>query len=490
MGNVLQFALGIETAEWMHGLTEGGEKLAEFLGVVETGEHILEKFNETLHEGANIFSKSFALGATSGQLYQLGEAFKAVGLEVGEVEPLSFRLQKALTGLSDAGERTEMAFGRLGLNMREIRTLDPTDQILAVSNAMKGLGQNQQNTIASIIFGGRGGAASFLQIARQGDDFADAMKRAQEDAKIWHEVAGGFRKILTTVGEIEAHWNALWANTLSGFVRPLQAVLDTIEQFPWAKIGHMAADAFGGMFKAFEQGKLALLIGDYIETGFKVGTIFALDFFVRLGVESDIFAMKFGVVLIKAFEGPIEFFQAGLEKAIQDGMENLGAIPGIGKVLGLSGFHAQSFDDIYDNHKKDGASLFGLSPEQLNAAANMFADTGRKRSNKNLERDAEQAKGLIGALLGRWPALEKMGDEAERKKTDNDGTLLGNYKPQVTQYEKIGLILNTVSGGNSDYAKRTSESTHRTATLLEQAVRQLTLIPDLLSGKSPLRNPA
>ena len=176
MGNILQFSLGLETAEWLHGLTESSAKVIEFLGVVEGSERVLDQFIPTRSRKAARFFKILCPAHLHRFALSTRRAFKSVGVDQNEVEVCVHSACSAPAGLNDAGNRTEFFFATTRLaNARPARSIRSTDPL--GHECPRQTQSDEANRRRRGFVRARPGRAA-LQIARQAEQFRDAFARS------------------------------------------------------------------------------------------------------------------------------------------------------------------------------------------------------------------------------------------------------------------------------------------------------------------------
>ncbi len=96
-------------------------------------------------------------GMSVRSLVVLRQAFDDTGVGAENLEPTIAFLNRALSGLDEAGNRTAPIFDRLGLSMDALRTMDPTDQVKTIGEAIMRLGSHADRTDAVMKIFGRSG---------------------------------------------------------------------------------------------------------------------------------------------------------------------------------------------------------------------------------------------------------------------------------------------------------------------------------------------
>lgn len=172
---------------------------------------------------------------------------------------------------------------------------------------------------------------------------------------------------------------------------------------------------------------------------------------------------KIGIFLIKMFETPLEYLQAGMEWAIQNIMEQMGKIPKLGKWLGLDGFKAESWNEIIKSRKESGAEFFtqGNTVNNMSQGVDMFYE----QQKGELAKRAGEFMGTIHDFASR--ATKPKAGSTEQKGGEQ---LAAGYHMERTALEKMGFVFNGSAAG--DPAKETAKNTAKTANLLEKLLNK------------------
>lgn len=97
-------------------------------------------------------------GILPASLMVMQQAFVNSGLAAEQVGPAVSRMQKALTGANEDGEKTASMFERLGLNMSEMQGMKPDEQFKATAAAISQLTDPSERAAASMGIFGKSGA--------------------------------------------------------------------------------------------------------------------------------------------------------------------------------------------------------------------------------------------------------------------------------------------------------------------------------------------
>jgi len=449
MAGVLTFALGLETSAFASGLDRAAGRMVAFLSVGKLLSETVEGVWGAIERGGALQDLSARTGETVGNLYQMQEAFKVVGISAESLPGMINRLNKSLSGVDEMGKKTEGAFAALGLSVEDLKGLDAPGQFEAVSGALAGLDKAAGMDVASRLFG-REGAANMMQISRDAEGFKQTIADSAREAAVFARNAAAFDKLGDTITRVKGSLSGMFAGIAEGVVPTLQGVVEALQKIDLVAIGQDIGTMFSGAFQAFREGKLAELIGDTIVFGLSAAAVMAPGIF-----------QKIGVALLKALETPLIYLQAGMEFVVQKFMEFIGKIPKIGKAAGFDGFKAQSMADILTERKGKGAEFFteGMNLTEMNKSAN----DSLKMGTDSLKEQYSMLFSKLGGFAARAPKSE-VASTALSKSTVPDFVSTNYQKPDVTSLEKMGFIFN--GGGANDPAKGTERNTK---SLVEQS---------------------
>ena len=292
---ILQFALGIQTAQFTRGLDLAKEKMGDlahegashlkelvlgFVGleaVIEGVKTGIEQIHKTIEQGAALEQLHKQTGESVRSLYQLQQGMQAVGVSGDSLQMMSFRIRKALSGVNEMGETTNLVFQRLGLNMAALLHQSTAQQIQAIAGALAKSGNAED--FASQIFG-RGAAMEILKIAKSMDDFNESFARTAADAAAMAKIAAASDKFDRTVLLIKSHLTGLFAGFSQGILPVLQQGADWLEKMDdkMIQLGHDAGKLFYALVDGFKKGDLTTGIRLAIQAGFEQAMPYAAAF--------------------------------------------------------------------------------------------------------------------------------------------------------------------------------------------------------------------
>lgn len=304
MGNgVLAFTLGLEGGKFLSVASQAEKGIAgivsQAIKLTGVGALVGTAF-ESLKGSANIIKGVFAAfergaaldqlhrrtGESVGDLFLLQKGFKGAGMESDDLGQMLFHLQKAMTGVSDIGEDTHAAFARLGLSMSVIRNMRAPEQFEALAAAMRKLDVNTAAGVAGKLFG-REGASNFLELARSGQAFADAMKDNAAAADQMERNASAFEKIEISLGKLRSKGNNFFAGIAEGAAPGIQRVLDMLNKFDLSGLGKKIGNVFAVIAQSIADHNLGELLKLSLNAGLEGFKNYFMAILTGIGAAMD-----------------------------------------------------------------------------------------------------------------------------------------------------------------------------------------------------------
>lgn len=524
---VLQFSLGLTAGGFLGVLDKATSKVGGFsraalslpgLGAALGGtiasigslQAVVAGVFNAIEKGAALEHLSKRTSTSVADLFELQKGFKAVGLSADDVGPMIFKLQKSLGGVNEYGEDTRSVFFRMGLSLDQLKKMNAPAQITAITKALGNLNEEGAAAAAGAIFG-REGAGNMVQLAHSTGDFAAAMVKAQHDAQTFERNAETFRHLSYSLDVLKNKTATLFAGMAEGAAPAIQSIVDSLNQIDLSGVGEQIGKVFTAFTQAFREGKISDLIALSITTGFQMALAAAPVLFEKLGLlilrifETPLEYLQAGMTYVveKAMEGfgkledifrkIVNILSAGIEYGLQKMIEGLAKIPKLNKALGIEGFKADSFDDILaeknaanpkgDRFKADSFSDI-MSDEKknglkFNVGSGDFglddisadADARWKEMKEKLKNLSVPLMNFVDGLVARAPKVKGAGSPNTNKGLDLTTTKT-NYKPEATPFEKMGFVM----GGAVSVMKRSED-------LLSQIVNNTrpakTVVPQL-----------
>ena len=311
--------------------------------------------------GSEMTDLSNRTGVAVESLYGLRQGFKDAGVDAQALGPAINKMQKALASAVGGGKEANVLKG-MGLDPQSLASMDSGQAFAKIGNAISQLPNSTERAAAAMaLFGKNGG--ELLQVFMD-PNFKDA-GNISNTARLLGQNAGIFDKASDALGHVGPKLQGLFVGMASGMTGLLDSMSNGINSIDLSGIGESLGNIAGNFSTDFsdEWNKVMQFISDSIGNVFsKEGLSVMLDSFLYVGAQIRDF-------LIKAFKTPLDFMEAGLQKAVESAMEMVGKIPVLGDKLGLKGFKASSFDQILGEVQGRGNGLTNLSKEDAGTKA-------------------------------------------------------------------------------------------------------------------------
>jgi hypothetical protein len=475
----LAATMSLDTASFMGPLRGVMGGLRGLLGIAGAAGGIVGMvagLRSGLRMGSELSDLKDRTGAAVGELVLLRQAFDDTGVGAAAVPTAIQYMQKALSGISEEGKPTVQTFKALGLDMKALKGLAPTDAILKIGAAINGLGSEADKTEAAMAIFGRSGAALKQFFA---DPQAIEKVRAGLGSlpQVLERDAAMLDSLDDSIGRLRANSRGLFVGIASEVAPALNGILDGLRGIDLTRVGQQIGRVVAILGEAFASGKLSDLVGLSLTVGLQ--TAFSAltkgDFWKGLG---NIIVGSFAglqAFLFKIFTAPISYLSGGIRKAVDEMKEWLGGIPKLGEWMGLSGHKAQSFD----YHRRQAERENQVLGDDFQAIADESMALGRSQmagawdaAAADMTPEKDRLAVLLGELNG---AVESRADElraasaapAAGTGSNSPASALSEGDkargPEVDQWAKVGLFVGGGGGPALDYNRRTARATELTA---------------------------
>ena len=267
-------------------------------------------------------------GAAVSGLVVLQERFKTAGLSADMVGASIARLQKSIAGVeNDDNKGGPKMLARLGLNLAVLARLRPDQQLNAVGAAIARIADPAERAGAAMAIFGRSGAQ--LNAVFSGR-FGEVPDRILHQAQLMARNAAIFEQVairLEQAGEITSSFYAGVADRVSSTLEP---ILEQINRIDLVGLGQRfgnelarAGQIFAGVFVLPETALSAIQNGlayAFTQSGnVLLAAMSAAGKFFQDGMIQGFQAVGESIVsvLMRSFDGPIRYLQAGVEHALQ-----------------------------------------------------------------------------------------------------------------------------------------------------------------------------
>ncbi len=218
MATVLEFSLGIEISEFLRNIGVASSATLSLASIAETVGMGFEHLNDAINEGAALRGLSSATGESVARLYQFRQGLEAIGGQTESLPMFFMEVQKALSGVNELGQRTDILFTQLGLSLANLRAMDTIDALTTMAGALSKLNPNQAAGVAEQLFG-RFQAQSILQMMRNMPLFSSASGESANTGALLQKFADSFELVKKDAAEIESDFLGIWVS-IAGNITP------------------------------------------------------------------------------------------------------------------------------------------------------------------------------------------------------------------------------------------------------------------------------
>lgn len=498
--NTLQFALGLSTGSFLGSLKSAGGAAKSMMGSLLSSAGLgvavgglfsgftslgsaVEKTFAQIEKGAALAELSRRTGESVATLFTLQKGMKAVGVESESLPLMIQQINKALGGTNEMGEPTGKIFESIGLSIEELNGMDAAGKINAISTALNKLATASATFAAGKILS-RGNPGNMLQIARSGEEFAAAMKKAGPAALQAQRTAEAFNRLSTGMRQISTKADSFFAGIAEGAAPGIQAIVNALNKINLSGIGLKVGKVIGVILGSIQAGNFTEVISSAIAAGFEQGGNQAVRIWTGMMSVLGVLMAR-GVPEIAARAGAaLKVLAMNINRnsmissAVRFGLEAddahvAGDFAKEDRLRALSNKYMETADnnqagmdfeiDKERNRVKD--DLTKVVEEAFNKGKDSFNTTGGVFGNSALEK----LKGLIRAATANLP-----GDKTT--KPAGTGTLAatkdaktGRPESNLNDRERIGAIFGSGASGR-DHAQRTADNTAKTVQILQQVL--------------------
>ena len=396
IGDHLDFkALLAPIAEVTAALTTIGGIMAGINGAVELGDEMVNLSNRT--------------GIAVENLMMMRRLFKDSGVEAEKIGPAVNKMQKYLSE-SASTKGGSPVLRQLNLDPKAEASKAPAEAFRDIGTAIAGIGNQSDRARAAIaIFGKSGG--ELLQVF-QNPDFKN-MGDLSNTAKLMGENAYLFKEAHDQLEHIGGKLSGLFIGMAGPIMAAIEPLLELGNSIDLSGIGEEIGSFFENFSTDFDEQMRQVFEG--LAQGV-MNLIGELPLLISglVGVVAGLIE-RLGVLLIHMFKTPLDYFQAGLQAAIEQVMQGMGKIPGLNKLTGTEGYKANSFDDILKQTQAEGNGA-----EQLAQAgkgdANALISEGLGQVGEYLKSAlVDPMKGAFTATDASKEQLAKAREESSKK---------------------------------------------------------------------------
>jgi hypothetical protein len=335
IGDHLDFkALLAPIAEVTAALTTIGGIMAGIHGAITLGDEMVNLSNRT--------------GIAVENLMMMRRLFKDSGVEAEKIGPAVNKMQKYLSESASTKEGSPV-LRQLNLDPKAESGKAPAESFKDIGTAINGIGNNADRAKAAIaIFGKSGG--ELLQVFAN-PDFKN-MGDLSNTAKLMGENAYLFKEAHDQLSHIGGKLSGLFIGMAGPILAAIEPLLELGNSIDLSGIGESIGSFFENFATDFDEEMRQIFEGLAVGVMNLVGEL-PLLISGLVGVVAGLIE-RLGILLVHMFKTPLDYFQAGLQAAIEQVMQGMGKIPGLNKLTGTEGYKASSFEDILKQTQAEG----------------------------------------------------------------------------------------------------------------------------------------
>jgi hypothetical protein len=476
MGNLLEFAIGLQASEFLNNLEVSREALLAFTAAFETLRNVGEHTWAAIEQGAELRGLASATGENVAMLYSFQQGLSAVG---GQFNSMMFlQVEKALSGINDQGLRTDILFSRIGLNIGKLRAEDPAQAIVEIAAALGHVNRTAGAGIAESIFG-RFQAEDILKMSRNMDVFQRGFSASSGTAALLDKFSKTFEEVKLdwqiVLNDVDGIWIAIAGRIAPEMEKIFKNVDSHIKNFGPAIAQALQTGQMEDLFKAafaaaWEQFRnygeasaaaVAIFLGDTLTTVFT--TIFS-DFVSTLGASiANAADIAYAKSLQKKDAENAQGLQHTLAKFEDDQTKN-GWNPETWGHLGNNPAQARGnlrrmINEAQTDEKTQGDTIMALSGMTMETMRENFSDAFIKSGGaiangvhdgtvafEKILANASRSAGSQFVLMIENLAKNIVGDNSNSSNAAGAGPAMpnltaGGWKPEFTSLEKMGFIM-------------------------------------------------
>ncbi len=446
MSNILQWVLGLETAPFAKGIDSSAAKLKHFekqahaikmpdfgkeigrglgsfgadslkslaapllatVGAVGSVAAVMDGLKGSLELGDKLEKISSQTGMGVESVVMLKKAFQDADIDVEKLGSSTNKMQKFLAGAAAGGEGGGL-LRSMGLDPQTLASAKPEETFEKIGAAINALPNPTERAAAAMqIFGKSGGE---LLAVFSSESFRNA-GNISNTARILGENAAAFKEANEALNHVGGKLQGFFAGMASSFVPALLPLLEKFEKMDFSSWGVKLGNIIGNFSTNWtdELTKITQFLADAL------ALVLSGDGLKAFGEGLVAEASRLGDALIKAFNSPLNWLEAGMQHAVEMMMQGLGKIPGVGKAMGLSGYTASSLDTTLKEVEARGNGVKNLTKD--NAGNRPLVESNlRERLARLKEKALASLHPVIAATVATDNANKKGRASADEKIT-------------------------------------------------------------------------
>jgi hypothetical protein len=206
---------------------------AAFLGVRAAA----QSFSAAIALGGQLNDLSARTGESAGNLLILRRAFENAGAGADSVGPTINRLQRAIVEAGQGSKEQAEAFAKLGLNLDNLKTQTPTQQLQSVSQALSRVSTDSDRTTLAMDLLGRSGGELIPLLRAMGTELDVAKAQLGSTPEVMDKVSQAFDTIGDNLGAIGEKSTEFAAGLLEKLAPALAEITTSIASIDAAGFG-------------------------------------------------------------------------------------------------------------------------------------------------------------------------------------------------------------------------------------------------------------
>ena len=294
--------------------TKIGIAVGAVVGVFRSVQAALSSFQQTLENTDALNDFANRVNALPGDLALLQTAFQNAGSSAEALEPAINRLNNELGKASNGSAEAQQKFANLGLNFEQLKTQSPTEQLLAVGNAIKELPTPADQTAAAMAFFGRSGASLVNVLTQLQPELANARGQLGSYPEILNSSAAAMGRLNDNLVQVQNKVNQFTTGALAALEPLLANIAEAAARVDFAGLGQnlgqtltATIDAWVGMLSMKGPEIAQLLLGNMQDS---------------IAIVADFLADKLAQAFSFAGNYFSEIFQSGAINSAMDYLAN------------------------------------------------------------------------------------------------------------------------------------------------------------------------
>ncbi len=206
---------------------------AAFVGVRAAA----QSFSAAIALGGQLNDLSARTGESAGNLLILRRAFENAGAGADSVGTTINRLQRAVVNAGDGSKEQAEAFAKLGLNIENLKTQTPTEQLQSVAQALSRVSNDTDRTAIAMDLLGRSGGELIPLLRAMGVELDVAKAQLGSTPGVMNKVNQAFDTIGDNLGAIGEKSTEFAAGLLEKLAPALAAITTNIANIDAAGFG-------------------------------------------------------------------------------------------------------------------------------------------------------------------------------------------------------------------------------------------------------------